>query len=318
MSSSPILPPRKLTLEEAWNTLTVFFISHELEEEIDRKADYMVSLSERFMPFLSGLENNQADIESLLKGGEEAIIWLLAEIGLSEEKFLRIVSLLRKIGIIPEPLDKEWTLKQLVNKILNYDKVRSAVAWLFTEGSQDERLAQYIPRFYLETLDIKRVMADDKYRRRIRYKQSLIGTYGGRKGYYVEQRIQNVLDEAKVPYEKGRSPLLKVNLDFAIPSLYEPQIVLMSSFQETTSSGQSTKARDMEKAYRDLQELNSRERTQRIFINFADGGGWLARKADFERIVKNCDYFLNLQHLNLLKSVVKYYFDGRSSGGKRK
>jgi hypothetical protein len=43
---------------------------------------------------------------------------------------------------------------------------------------------------------------------------------------------------------------------------------------------------------------------KRVFVNFVDGGGWLARKQDFQRLVKQCDYFINFQHLDLLEAIV--------------
>ncbi|MGB9890817.1 MAG: hypothetical protein ACPLTQ_14290, partial [Anaerolineae bacterium] len=45
-----------------------------------------------------------------------------------------------------------------------------------------------------------------------------------------------------------------------------------------------------------LEALNFRE--------IADGGGWLARRRDFQRLVENCHYFINLRHLDLLEPIV--------------
>jgi hypothetical protein len=78
----------------------------------------------------------------------------------------------------------------------------------------------------------------------------------------------------------------------------------MSSFQETTSSGQTTKAKDMRSAYEQICHLNSRYGEDRAFVNFVDGGGWLARKRDLERLVEHCHYFINLQHLDMLEAIV--------------
>lgn len=79
---------------------------------------------------------------------------------------------------------------------------------------------------------------------------------------------------------------------------------MMSSFQETTSSGQSTRARDMLRAYANIRHPNARYRENRAFVNFVDGGGWLARRADFERLWEHCDYFINLAHLGQLETLI--------------
>lgn len=57
-------------------------------------------------------------------------------------------------------------------------------------------------------------------------------------------------------------------------------------------------------AYERLRRSNIRYGEKRVFINFVDGGGWLARKRDFERLVENCDYFLNLYHLDMLEGIL--------------
>ena len=48
-----------------------------------------------------------------------------------------------------------------------------------------------------------------------------------------------------------------------------------------------------------------------MFVNFVDGGGWLARKRDFERLVDQCHYFVNLQHLDMLESIVRKHVPAR-------
>jgi len=79
---------------------------------------------------------------------------------------------------------------------------------------------------------------------------------------------------------------------------------LMRCFQETNSSGQSTKARDMLAAYQRMHSSNTRHGENRAVVNFVDGGGWLARKRDFQRLVENCHYFINLAWLGMLPSIV--------------
>jgi hypothetical protein len=66
-------------------------------------------------------------------------------------------------------------------------------------------------------------------------------------------------------------------------------------------------------AYERVARFNSRYGAERAFVNFVDGGGWLARKRDFARLVDQCHYFINLQNLDLIDAIVqkhipqKYY-----------
>ena len=124
----------------------------------------------------------------------------------------------------------------------------------------------------------------------------------------MESKIQQKLEKIKatygVGYARGRSMLIDTDIDFAVPNLEDPWVIIMSSFQETTSSGQTTKARDMLNAYIKVIQRNSRYGENRAFVNFVDGGGWLARKRDLERLVDQCHYFINLHYLDMLEAII--------------
>ena len=107
----------------------------------------------------------------------------------------------------------------------------------------------------------------------------------------------------EAPY-RYKSRAVETDIDFAIPNTNDPWVVIMSSFQETTSSGQTTKAKDMRSAYEQICHQNSRYGENRVFVNFVDGGGWLARRRDLERLVEHCHYFINLEHLDMLEAIV--------------
>jgi hypothetical protein len=57
-------------------------------------------------------------------------------------------------------------------------------------------------------------------------------------------------------------------------------------------------------AYERVRRANNRYGENRAFVNFVDGGGWLARKRDLERLVENCHYFVNFQYLDMLEAIV--------------
>lgn len=298
---------RKLSFDEAWNSITIFYVDDELEQEIDQEVERLLRLAEQYGVTEKTMMSPDS-LAALLREQEGALEFVLREVELSEEKFLRIVSLLRQMGRIPVPLDREWTMGQVIRRIQAEPDFAVLVAHLLMDGVRDPELQAVIPRYYLEALNFREIASGSLAARRVRYKRALIGTYSGRKGYRVEAQIRGRLESIRerygIGFEQGRSRFVNVNVDFAIPSLDDPWVVLMCSFQETTSSGQSTKARDMETAYDDIRRSNSRNRENRAFVNFADGGGWLARKRDFQRLVENCHYFVNLRHLDLLEPIV--------------
>jgi len=296
----------KISFQEAWDSTTIFFVDNELEDEIDQEVEKLLKLADNEL--VSGIAEVSADALAVFLAKDAlALDVILREIELSEEKFMRIVSLLRKLGYIPGQFESEWQISKITSKIAQEPDFAYFVADLLVNGKRNKGLARYIPRYYLETLNYREIRGGSREARRIHYKKSLIGTYSGRKGYKVEGLVRQKLMEIGVLFGKGRSRMIETDIDFAIPSLDDPWVIIMSSFQETTSSGQSTKARDMFTAYERVNRANSRYGENRAFVNFVDGGGWLARKRDLERLVEHCHYFINLNHLSMLDDIVRQH-----------
>lgn len=298
---------QKLSFQEAWNSSTIFFVDNELEDEIDKKVSRLLSLSQS--SYISGnKERTVEDIVSFLNEDPDSLDVILRDTGLSDEKFMRIISLFRKIGRISGEFDSEWSIAKIKRRLTDEPAFLDLVARLLLDGKRDKELSEYVPRYYLDKLNYREIGTIPQALREVRYKESTIGTYGALKGHRVEARVKEILEDNRdrygVGYEKGRSRIINVDIDFAIPTLQDPWIIIMSSFQETTSSGQTTKARDMLAAYTRISESNSRFGEDRVFVNFVDGGGWLARKRDMERLVNQCHYFINLQYLDMIEAIV--------------
>lgn len=298
---------RKLTFQEVWDSSQIFFVDADLEAEIDQKVTRLLELAnDQRVAVTASIE--VPDIAAFLASDRDTLDVVLRDIELSDEKFMRIVSLLRKIGRIQGGFDREWSIDRIKSTIQNNPEFRLLIAHLLVDGNHDAELARYIPQYYLETLNYREIRGGSTEARKVRYKRSLIGTYGGRKGYKVEdcirQQLQAIQDKHGISFAQGRSRLIETDIDFAIPSVEDPWVIIMSSFQETTSSGQTTKARDMLAAYERIGRNNNRYNETRAFVNFVDGGGWLARKRDLERLVENCHYFVNLAHLPMLEAIV--------------
>lgn len=302
-----MIEARKISFQEAWDSSTVFFVDEELERGIEAKVEALLETAENHR-VSEVAEINVADIVDFLCQKDNALDVILKDIGLSEEKFKRIISLLRKLGRIPGDFDREWSTSKIKSKTTREPDFTRMIAELLVDGKRDEVLEQHIPRYYLDMLNYREIKGGSQAARRVRYKESLIGTYGAQKGRRVEDRIRAKLEEIKDNYGAGhgwgRSRMIETDIDFAVPNTDDPWVIIMSSFQETTSSGQTTKAKDMFSAYERVCRQNSRYGENRAFVNFADGGGWLARKRDLERLVEHCHYFINLQHLDMLEAIV--------------
>ena len=302
-----MIEARKITLKEAWDSATVFFVDDVLEDEIDAQVNALMETA-RDPRISETAPVSVDDIADFLGEMDNALNVILKDIDLSEEKFKRVVSLLRRNGRIDGGFDQEWGISKIKSKIHSAPDFARSIAKLLVDGKRDNDLVESIPRYYLDTLNYREIKGSSQAARKIRYKNSLIGTYGGRKGHRVEagiaKRLSAIEERHGIGYEKGPSRFIDTNVDFAVPSVNDPWVIIMSTFQETTSSGQTTKARDMLSAYDRIRHSNSRFNEHRAFVNFADGGGWLARRRDYERLIEHCHYFLNLQHLDMLDPIV--------------
>lgn len=307
IGDTSLMQAQKLTFQQAWDSSTIFFVDEELESEIEEKVADLLRTAEN--PHIAATNvRTLEDVVAFLQEEPDGLDVILRDIGLSDEKFMRVISLLRKIGRIAGGFESEWGITKIKRQLSGNVRFRALIAELLLDGIHDTELAAYIPRFYLEKLNYREIGAISQALRAIRYKESTIGTYGARKGYKVEAAIKAQLENVRanygIGYEQGRSRFVNVDIDFAVPTLQDPWVIIMSSFQETTASGQTTKARDMLAAYTQITTSNSRYGENRVFVNFVDGGGWLARKRDLERLVAQCHYFINLQNLAMLEAIV--------------
>lgn len=292
--------PRKLTFEEVIETSSVFYNDDEVERRFDR---FIQEKAKDIIAYKRVKEH--VDLEEVMKFLREqpnGLKRILTILHLSEEKFKRIITLLRKLK---GEFDREWTLKKIEKKVKSNDEFARKIGQLFINGKNNPRLIKYLPRFYRERLNLKSLREYvDEEELIIRLKERYRGTYFNWKGDAVEELIRRRLDTIGINYERGITPLVEVTVDWAIPNLEDPYVIIMSSYQETTSSSQTVKARDMLQCYEAIHHRNIQRGEDRAFVNFVDGGGWLARQKDLRRLLDGCHYFLNINNLNMLKGII--------------
>lgn len=302
--------PRKLSFEDAWETTTEFFVDDSVEKEVDER------IEEICLGIEGAIRLKIPDIKGFtqfLRDKKDALDGVLADIGLSQEKFKRIVTFLRRKGKIPGWFDKEWDTKKIKKNLLVDDAFLQTVANVLFYGKEDPFLQQNLPKYYREKLNWKEV--GDPEKTKMKLKESIYRReYANIKGRKIEEIIRKKLEAIKrrygIDYARGRSRIIDVDVDWAVPSIEDPCVIIMVSYQETTSSGQTTKTRDMLNAFNRVRTSNSRNREDRAFVNFVDGVGWLARKADFKRLVDECHYFLNLKNLDMLEGIALKHVQG--------
>ena len=131
-------------------------------------------------------------------------------------------------------------------------------------------------------------------------------------GDALEEKVRRVVADAGFRHGKGPVDIVDdKEVDVAIPNTSDPNVLIMSSYQLTTSSSQSSRANEQLRMYEDVNRHNS-SRGQRnspdiLFINVIDGGGWLARPNDLRTMWRECDFCFPSSRLTGLTEVLHYY-----------
>lgn len=313
-----MIEARKISFQEAWDSSVVFLVDEDLERELEAEVEALLETSRDHR--VSGTaEIDVADIADFLNQKDNALDVILKDIGLSEEKFKGIVLLLRKLRRIPGNFDSQWSMREIKSKLACEPDFAHLLAEVLVDGKRDKGLRQHVPRHYLDMLNYREIKGISQAARRKRYKKSLSKTYEERKEQKVREKIRAQLEEIKVkhglPYSEVHPMFVKTNIGlFAVPNVEDAWVVIVGSFQENMSVEQITEVDYMMSAYERVCHVNSRYGEDRAFVNFADGGGWLARKRDLERLVEHCHYFINLHYLDMLEAIVLQHVPQRYFG----
>ncbi len=95
---------RKISFQEAWDTTTIFFVDEELEAEIDNEVEALLQVAQDTR-VAEGSPVDADSIAAFLQENDLSLDVILRDIELSEEKFMRMISLLRKLGHIQGGLE---------------------------------------------------------------------------------------------------------------------------------------------------------------------------------------------------------------------
>ena len=240
-------------------------------------------------------------------------------IGLSEERLKRVVSLLR-YRYNYEDFRTEWDVKR-ISKTLQNDNAFREILIEFFIGGRNSRIGAEIPLYYMRNFKLTdpEFISDlkhHKYVERILNDNEIQGKYSNEVGAHVERIIQTTLENYKaninstLRYEIQKEfPLLNKNIDFLIPSVNAPIILIESSYNITTGSGQSKRADQLVEFYSTLMRHNANHRANRIvMLNYCDGFGWVGRQNDLHRIYEASDFVFNQRTLNVLDEVLNKYY----------
>lgn len=111
-----MIKARKISFQEAWDSSVVFVVDEELERKLKAEVEALLETA-RDQRVSEAADINVADIADFLSQKNNALDVILKDIGLSEEKFKHIVSLLQELRRIPGDLDGEWSMREVKSKL---------------------------------------------------------------------------------------------------------------------------------------------------------------------------------------------------------
>lgn len=309
----------KITFED-WKNSMSFLIDDEFDDNFMQSIRPLASfINNNCIQFsneqsLSSFLTTEDDFTPLLK--LKAFVSL---IGLSEERLKRAVSLLRYRHYGDE-FKTEWDINRISREIQNNESFRNFLIDFFI-NARNSYIGANFPLYYMRNFKLNesefiRDLQDYKYVERILNDNEIQGKYSNEVGAHIEKIIQLRLDNYQrennnnLLYEIQKEfPLLNKNIDFLIPNVDAPIILIESSYNITTGSGQSKRADQLVELYGILMKHNANHRDKKIImINFCDGFGWVGRQRDLHRIYDASDYVFNHNNLNVLDEVLDVYY----------
>lgn len=302
---------------------TLFYFNQDFEERYEAQQLYSLRLLlyNLFLAVQSDPPIKKSHLDELLRkdNGLRAVLSLN---GFSNEFLKRITTMARilndeslnellrrkewNIDDVADPNDvSEWSDSTIMKHIMTNDAFRAGFVNLFFEGATNPCLLQYLPPFELVKLSSEKFNFETTsfLDTVVRYKEK--GSYTGKRENNPEEEIRQILDDAKISYRSGikLNRLMPLNdlsnrtMDFIIPDLEDPKVIVESSYLATTGSNMGDKAKAMA-------SIKSRIRVlypSALFIGFVDGIGWYVRKSDLETMVSAFDDVFTFRHDELLR-----------------
>lgn len=248
--------------------------------------------------------NNKEGFVSYVNAHKDSIEQIVILLGISVEKFKRVVSWIRIAQ--GYTFDSEWTFTSVRNKMISSPQFMDLFYELLTNGYRNEKFTSIVPQFLISDFNLsevlKRLKSEDYLRKLIKSKQTTAYNmeYTSLYNEMVENLITKIAQSKNVIYEKGISIASADIKNVNALTKDGRYIIITSRFYMTTSSGQTDYAEDF------IQPLAAKvQKTDNIIlVNMLDGAGWIGRPSDYSKIYFNCKYFLNLKKIDLLSNII--------------
>lgn len=296
----------KISWDLAFQNTTFFLIDSTIE------AFYEIEITKRvsnIVPKIARL-NEENGVLNFIKEDEESLSTLITLLGISGERFKRIVSMIRSsYGHI---FDTEWDYKtNMRNKLLENPNILAEVCELFQRGYVSPKFTSRIPRLILQKFKIddsilKRVNNIDFLKELIQTKLDVEYYTKYKEAYHdiIYQKIEPVANKYGLVVLQNTTLEGCVYPAALIVKSGNKMIAINECYNLTTGQGQTTYQRNLAQMYSVL-----RDNPNAMVINMLDGAGWIGRGSDCKQIFLNCHHFLNLKSLDKIEQIIIDFFN---------
>lgn len=295
----------KIKLTDALKSTTMFLVDNEVEIAMEKQIVDTIKLYQQKMLGI-GIKEGLA---KFIRSNKESIYMIETLLGISGEKLKRVVSMIRlKQGYT---FDSEWSEEKIQKELSQKTSMMDEFCDLFINGKNMESYQDFIPGFILQDFKIDadtlgRLSNEDFLRFLI--KSRLIATYSAKYSHSYDKAIADVI----LPYTNsvGLSyfPTILQSVSSTVCYIITDnsrRIIINFSFLSTTSNSQNKYWKDhISPVYKE-----SRNDDDTIVINILDGAGWIGRSNAYKSIYYDCDYFLNLNNLDKIKTIINEFFN---------
>lgn len=303
--------PACQSIESFMRTATMFYVDEKLEQEFEESVENSVK---ELQTELLGI-TTEAGLKEYVRTNADALDRIMSLLNVSEEKFKRIVTMLRlQKGYVPSG---EWATPTIRKKMLEDPEWMDEICGLLMHGRSMEKYREIIPQFYLtnfsiDAVTVGRLASADDIRRLI--KKSIEGKYNNKIGdsffNAAAEKITRICNREGLTYAiKKNVSLVDRAVSLVIENVTHPRILVDITYGITTSSSQTDYAKRAEAVSRILREKNQgkADKDRIVYVNVVDGAGWIARQSDLSKLHRCSDYLLNFKTLDAFEDIISYY-----------
>ena len=295
---------KKIKQIEAIKSTTMFLLDENIEHEFDELVTKKVKSYQKAMIGIGTEEG----LRSFIVNNAYSIEMLETVLGISGERMKRVVTMIRvNKGYT---FDTEWSETKLQKELAADEQLLTEYCELFLKGRELDKYKRLIPKFILDDFCIdeniiSRVTNDDILTKMFKKKNDT--SYTSRYSTYyfnkVKEEVSRVVSSFGLSLETGDIEGVAQGVQYLTNG--EKYIIITFNYSLTTGQGQTDYHRKkIQPIYQGI-----RKKDNIVLVNLLDGAGWVGRSADFKKIYNDCNYFANLNRIDIIGELAKEFFN---------